>query len=64
MSGPLERVYRPRALTRRERELDDERARLAQERVVKRAKKEAAQHEDRSVPFSSTAPSSAAAASN
>ncbi|GAA5895172.1 hypothetical protein JCM8208_000135 [Rhodotorula glutinis] len=48
MAAPLERVYRPRALTRREQELDHEHARLAQERTVKRAKKEAAQHEDRS----------------
>ncbi|GAA5838027.1 hypothetical protein JCM9279_004107 [Rhodotorula babjevae] len=46
-----EHVYRPRALTHRERELDQELARLAQERVVKRAKKEAAQHEDRSSAF-------------
>ncbi|KPV75151.1 uncharacterized protein RHOBADRAFT_53169 [Rhodotorula graminis WP1] len=51
MAAPLERVYRPRALTRRELDLDHDKARAAQERTVKRAKKEAAQHEDRSSTF-------------
>jgi len=43
----FERIYRQRALTRKEEEQEQERARSHQERVVKRAKKEQAQHEDR-----------------
>ncbi|GAA6047032.1 hypothetical protein JCM3770_004162 [Rhodotorula araucariae] len=47
----FDQPYRPRALTREEEERERERARQTQERVVKRAKKEQEQHEERTTSF-------------
>ncbi|BGP47686.1 hypothetical protein JCM10450v2_003551 [Rhodotorula kratochvilovae] len=47
----FDKPYRPRSLTKDEVEKEQERARQAQERVIKRARKEQAQHEERTTDF-------------